>query len=183
MPESRSTNLSETVKKYGTQLLRFIRGRVKLLEDAEDILQDVWYQLGNVANPEEIESISGWLYRVARNKITDRYRKQQSDLLDDLLFENEEGEVSLREVLLADDSLDPELAFFKEAFWETFQDALAGLPEKQRDVFVKNELEDRTLQEIADEAGEPLKTIISRKGYAVKHLRSRLSALYRELYQ
>ena len=182
MPESRSPSITETVKKYGTQLLRFIRGRVNLVEDAEDILQDVWYQFGNLANPEEIDSISGWLYRVARNKITDRYRKQQPELLEDFLFEDEEGEVSVREILLADEDLDPEVALFKELFWETFQNALSELPEKQREVFVKNELEDKTLQEIADEAGEPLKTIISRKGYAVKHLRSRLSDLYQELY-
>lgn len=184
MPENRSFNLSETVKKYGAQLLGFIRGRVKLLEDAEDILQDVWYQLGNLADPGEIESISGWLYRVARNKITDRYRRQQSELLDDFLYEDEEGGgLSLRDVLLADDSSDPELSFFKETFWLTFREALDELPEKQRSVFIRNELEDKTLQEIADEEGEPLKTIISRKGYAVKHLRKRLSALYQELFQ
>ncbi len=183
MPENRSFNLSETVKKYSGQLLGFIRGRVKLVEDAEDILQDVWYQLGNLADPDEIESISGWLYRVARNKITDRYRKQQSELLDDLFYEDEEGEFSLRDILLADDSDDPELSFFKETFWRTFEQALNELPEKQRSAFVQNEMEDKTLQEIADATGEPLKTIISRKGYAVKHLRSRLSDLYQEFYQ
>jgi RNA polymerase sigma factor (sigma-70 family) len=154
-----------------------------LLEDAEDILQEVWYQLGNVADPAQIDSISGWLYRVARNKITDRYRKKQTDLLDDLLYEDDEGEISLRDVLLADDSTDPELALFKETFWVTFQEALNELPEKQREAFVKNELENRTLQEIADESGESVKTVISRKGYAVKHLRARLASLYLETYQ
>jgi RNA polymerase sigma factor (sigma-70 family) len=183
MPESRSANITETVRKYGSQLLRFIRGRVNLLEDAEDILQEVWYQLGNVADPAQIDSISGWLYRVARNKITDRYRKKQTDLLDDLLYEDDEGEISLRDVLLADDSTDPELALFKETFWVTFQEALNELPEKQREAFVKNELENRTLQEIADESGESVKTVISRKGYAVKHLRARLASLYLETYQ
>lgn len=183
MPENRSFNLSETVKKYGTQLLGFIRGRVKLVEDAEDILQDVWFQLSNLADPGEIDSLSGWLYRVARNKITDRYRKKQNEFLDDFLYEDEEGEFSLRDILLADDSNDPELSFFKETFWRTFQAALDGLPEKQRYVFVQHEMEDKTLQEIADATGEPLKTIISRKGYAVKHLRSQLSGLYKEFYQ
>ncbi|ODS82999.1 MAG: RNA polymerase subunit sigma-24 [Cytophagaceae bacterium SCN 52-12] len=178
MPEKRSFSLPETVKKYGMQLLGFIRGRVKVVEDAEDILQDVWYQLGSLTDPEEIESISGWLYRVARNKITDRYRKQKNELLDDLFYDDEEGEFSFGDILLADDSNNPELSFFKEVFWKTFREALDELPEKQRIVFIGNELENKTLQEIADASGEPLKTIISRKGYAVRHLRERLSALY-----
>lgn len=183
MPEKRTFNLPDTVKKYGTQLLSFIRGRVNILEDAEDILQDVWYQLGNLTAPEEIESISGWLYRVARNKITDRYRKRQSELLDDLAYEDEDGEVSIRDILLADEKENPELYLFKDTFWQAFTEALEELPEKQRAVFVQNELEDKTLQEIADASGEPLKTIISRKGYAVRHLRLRLSDLYNELFQ
>lgn len=181
--EKRSLSLSETVKKYGTQLLSFIRSRVKLPEDAEDILQDVWYQLSSLTDPEEVESMSGWLYRVARNKITDRYRKHQSELFDDLFYENEEEGLSISDFLLADDRDDPELFLFKESFWETFTLALDELPENQRSVFIQNELEDKTLQTIADEAGVPLKTIISRKGYAVKHLRKRLADWYQELFQ
>ena len=151
-------------------------------EDAEDILQDIWYQFSNVSEIETIESISGWLYRVAKNKITDRFRKKKTEYLEDFTFTSEDGEVNFKDILLAETTT-PEDAFFKKMFWEELMLALEELPEKQRDVFVQNELEDRTLQEIADETGENLKTIISRKGYAVKHLRSRLTVLYNDFIQ
>ncbi|MCB9046864.1 MAG: RNA polymerase sigma factor [Chitinophagales bacterium] len=181
MPDNRSLNITETVKKYSAQLLGFIRGKVKLLEDAEDVMQDVWYQFSNLADTDEIQSVSGWLYRVARNKITDRYRKQTNDLLDDYLYEDEDGNLSLKDILLADEHNDPELSLFRDTFWDVFMEAIQELPENQRKVFVLNELEGKTLQQIADEEGVPLKTIISRKGYAVKHLRKHLLPLYEEL--
>ncbi|MGN6435764.1 MAG: RNA polymerase sigma factor [Agriterribacter sp.] len=165
------------VKNYGTRLFDFIRGRVNSREDAEDILQDVWYQLSNMVDIEGIDSMSGWLHRVAKNKLADRYRKKK-DL--PMNSSNSEGEESFSNLLPSfNDS--PEMAQFKELFWEELMDALDELPEKQREVFIWNELEDRTLQEIADTTGENIKTIISRKGYAVKHLRNRLADLYNEL--
>lgn len=173
-------DIASTVKEYGKRLLGFIRGKVSTNEDAEDILQDVWYQFSNLSNLAELESVSGWLYQVARNKVTDLYRKKKTNSLEDLGYVNEEGEMLLK-TFFADEDASPEIQQFKDLFWEELMDALDELPEKQREVFVQNELEDVTLQEIADKTGENLKTIISRKGYAVKHLRKRLEFLYNEL--
>ncbi|MDX2045910.1 MAG: RNA polymerase sigma factor [Chitinophagaceae bacterium] len=172
-------NIIEAIRDYGRQLSGFIRSRVRTEEDAEDILQDVWYQLSSQARLEDIESISGWLYRVARNKITDRYRKKKDELLDDYGYENEEGEFLLPEVLLADNKT-PETEYLSQLYREELFNALNELPEKQRNVFIWNELEDMTLQQIADKEQENLKTIISRKRYAVQHLRRRLEFLYNE---
>lgn len=169
----------QAVRTYGKQLFSFIRGRVPTDEDAEDILQDVWYQLSNQPEVEAIESVSGWLYRVARNRITDVFRKKKPEALEDFGYENEDGEWLLKDILLADE-FSPEDENLRQLFWEELMAALDELPEKQREVFILNELEDWTLQQIADEKGENLKTIISRKGYAVKHLRSRLENLYQD---
>ena len=178
MPEPSPPKIVQIVKDYGTRLFRFIRGRVGSDQDAEDILQEVWYQLSHSANMEEIGQLSGWLYRVARNKITDKYRKKKPESLEDYAY-GEDGEFSLKEILLADTS-DPATEELKELFWQELFIALEELPENQRRVFVENELEDKTLQQIADETGEKLKTVISRKGYAVRHLRRRLETLYNE---
>ncbi len=180
MAEPPQRSIVETVKQYGNRLSRFIRGQVKTDEDAEDILQDVWYQLSKVVDLEGIESMSGWLFQVARNRITDTYRRKKEDVLSDLMSDDEDGELRFREILLADSDT-PEDQFFKDVFWEELMNALDELPDNQRTVFVQNELEDKTLQEIADQTGENLKTIISRKRYAVQHLRRRLQTLYDEL--
>jgi len=176
-------SVAETVKKYGKQLMGYIKGKVGTIEDAEDILQEVWYQLSKVAGFEELESVSGWLYFVARNKIIDSYRKIKSSSLEDMTVENDEGEFSIRDILLLDDNHDPELKLFKNLFWKELFQALDELPENQRQVFILNEIEHKTLQEIADAEGLNVKTIISRKSYAVKYLRKKLDYLYRELYQ
>ena len=180
MPEPPKQPIIETVKQYGSRLSRFIRGQVRSDEDAEDILQDVWYQLSKVVDLDGIDSMSGWLFQVARNKITDSYRRKKEDALSDLIIDDEDGDFSFREILLADAET-PDDQFFKDLFWEELMRALDELPENQRSVFVQNELEDRTLQEIAAQTGENLKTIISRKRYAVQHLRKRLKTLYDEL--
>ena len=174
-------SIKSTIQQFGKKLFGFIRGKVRSNEDAEDILQDVWYQLSSFGNIEEIENVSAWLYKVARNKVVDRYRKNTPETLDDFGYEEEDGEFFFKEMLLLDESNDPELQLFKETFWNALQLALGELPKNQSEVFVLNEIEDLTLQEIADLKGENLKTIISRKGYAVKHLRNRLNYLYKEL--
>ena len=171
--------LRDAVQNYGTKLFSFIRSRVKTDEDAEDILQDVWYQLSSIIDTEPIEQLSAWLYRVSRNRIIDKGRKQKSLSLEDLAFEDEDGESMFPELLLSDD-LNPEEEFEKTYFMESLTDALGELPEKQREVFVWNELEGLTLQEIADKTGENLKTIISRKRYAVKHLQKRFQDIYND---
>lgn len=173
--------ISQAVSNYGGKLMSYIRPKVKNTEDAEDILQEVWYQFSNLTNIAEVVNVGGWLYRVTANKITDSYRKKKTENLEDFTYENEDGEFSIKEVLLLDDSENPELKMFKDEIWKKLFDALDELPEKQRIVYVDNELNDKTLQQIADEHGENIKTIISRKQYAVKHLRQRMRMLYEEL--
>jgi RNA polymerase sigma factor (sigma-70 family) len=179
MAENPRQTIIQTVKDYGSRLFGFIRGRVKSDEDAEDILQDVWYQLSNVVNVNEIEQMSGWLFQVARNKIIDKHRKKTPDSLEAMSYEGEEGEFYLKDILLAYDT-NPETEYIREVFWQELFVALEELPGNQRQVFIWNELEELTLQQIADKTGEKLKTIISRKGYAVKHLRKRLETLYND---
>ena len=174
------TNIVQTIKKYSKQLFGFIRQRVNSDEDAEDILQDVWYQLSSQPEVEAIEQVGSWLYRVARNRIVDGYRKQRPERLEDYGYEDEEGEIYFTDLLMADDGT-PETEYMREIFWQQLMDALGELPENQRQVFVWNELEDLTLQEIADKTQENLKTIISRKRYAVLALRLQLQAEYGDL--
>ena len=181
MPESRKKNIAYIVSDYGRRLFRFVRGRVNNEEDAEDVMQDVWYQLSRLTNLDDLESAGAWLFQVARNKITDLYRRRRPDALEEYGYEDEEGEWQLKDILLMDPGGDPDLALFKDLFWKELLTALDELPENQRQVFILNEIEDHTLQEIADQTGENLKTIISRKGYAVKYLRKKLAYLYQEL--
>jgi len=173
--------VSQAFNKLGKQLFAFIRDKVKIVEDAEDILQEVWYQFSNLSNIDQVENASAWLYTVSRNKITDFYRKKKTENLEDFTYEDDEGDFSIKEALLIDDTNNPELTLFKDLFWEELMKALDELPDNQRIVFIENEMEDKTLQKIADETGENLKTIISRKGYAMKHLKKRLLPLYNEL--
>ena len=181
MSNKQAPTITETIQQFGKNLFGFVRGRVKSAEDAEDIVQDVWYQLSNLNNIAELENISGWLYDVARNKIIDKSRKKTNAALEDYVYESADGDFNFKEILLLDDTNNPEFGFFKDLFWKEFQTALNELPQSQRDVFLLNEMEDMTLQQIADQQGENLKTIISRKGYAVKHLRNKLNYLYKEL--
>ena len=173
--------IAQTVKNYGGKLLSFIRPKVNNAEDAEDILQEVWYQFSNLTNISEIVNVSAWLYTVSRNKITDSYRKKKTDNLDDFVYEDEDGSFSIKDILLLDDSENPELLAFREEVWKELFAALEELPEKQRIVFVDHEIEGKKLQEIADEQGENIKTIISRKNYAIQYLRKRMSILYKDL--
>jgi RNA polymerase sigma factor (sigma-70 family) len=160
-------------------LFSFIRSRTKNKEDAEDILQDVWYALSSIIDTEPIEQLGAWLYRVSKNKIVDKMRKQKPLSLEDFVYENDDGELIFPEDLLVDDfNIKTEIE--KEYFMESLLKALEELPENQRQVFVWNELEDLTLQQIADKTGENIKTIISRKRYAVKQLRKRLQHLFYE---
>ncbi|MBV5281514.1 MAG: sigma-70 family RNA polymerase sigma factor [Paludibacter sp.] len=181
MSELKAISITKAIQQFGKNLLGFVRGRVNTTEDAEDIVQDVWYQLSKLNNIAELENVSAWLYEVARNKITDKSRKKTNLALEDYVYENDDGDFNFKEILLLDDSNNPELGLFKEMFWKEFQQAIEELPPNQKEVYLLNEMEDMTLQEIADQKGENLKTIISRKGYAVKHLRNKLNYLYKEL--
>ena len=168
------------VQNYGKRLYSFIRSRVNNDQDAEDILQDVWYQLSCIIDTEPIEQMSGWLYRVSKNKIIDKKKKHKTLSLEDFAYEDEDGQLVFPEIVLADNkNPDREIdwVFFRELFFK----ALNKLPEKQRQVFVWNEMEDMTLQQIADKTGESIKTITSRKRYAVAQLREQLQDIYDDL--
>lgn len=182
MPQKEKENIiSQTVSSYGGKLMSFIRPKVKNTEDAEDILQEVWYQFSSLTNLSEIVNIGGWLYRVTANKIIDKYRKKKTENLEDFVYEDEDGTFSIKDILLLDDSAGPDVKMFQDEIWKKLFEALEELPEKQKLVYMENELNDKTLQQIADEQGENIKTIISRKNYAVKHLRNRLRQLYEDL--
>ncbi len=175
----RQQSIQDAVQNYGKRLFSFIRSRVKNDQDAEDILQDVWSQLISIIDTEPIGLLSSWLYRVSRNRIVDKKRKRKTQSLEDLAYQDKGGEMVFPEALLLDER-NPENEFERAYFRELFFKALSELPVKQREVFVWNELEDLTLQQIADKTGESIKTIISRKRYAVAHLRERLQILYDE---
>ena len=183
MADQRKQNIVDAVREYGKRLFYFIRGRVKTDEDAEDILQDVWYQFSNVLESEPIEQTSAWLFRVARNRIIDKYRKRKTESLEqERAIDDDEIDFGFNEVLLATDST-PETEHLRNLFWQQLFEALEELPEEQRQVFIWNELEDIPFNQIARQTGEKINTLISRKRYAVLHLRKRLDQLYREIIQ
>ena len=183
MADQQRQNIIQAVRDYSKRLFYFIRGRVNTNEDAEDILQDVWYQFSNVLDTEPIEQTSAWLFRVARNRIIDKYRKHQTASLEEEMFgEDEEGNFNFREILLAEKST-PETEHLRNLFWQQLFTALDELPDEQKQVFIWNELEDIPFNEIAQRTGEKLNTLISRKRYAVLHLRKRLKQLYKEIIE
>lgn len=172
--------ISITIKSYGQGLLGFIKKRVNNDADAEDILQDVWYQLSAMINTQPVEQLGAWLYRVARNKIIDKYRKKTELPWKEKKDEDDGGSFGLEDAfLLADDN--PETAYQERMLWEQLYAALDELPVEQRDVFVWHELDRIPFAEIAIQTGEPIGKLISRKRYAVLHLRKRLKVFYDEL--
>ena len=177
MSDDKKNTITQTIKSYSRRLLSFIKKRVDNDADAEDILQDVFYQFAGNTKP--IEQITAWLFRTARNKITDNYRKKKPELLEDI-FADDDEEFSWNEILFSNTS-NPETEYVKSLFWSTLQEALNELPKEQREAFVQHELEDIPFEKIALQTGVPLATLISRKRYAVLHLRERLAILKDEL--
>ncbi|QDA59572.1 sigma-70 family RNA polymerase sigma factor [Hymenobacter jejuensis] len=177
--------IQEAVREQRGRLLAFIRRRVPDEADAEDILQDVFGELvESYRLLKPVEKVASWLFRVARNRITDLYRRKKTTSLEAEAFnynDNEEGALLLADVLPAQDDA-PENRLLRETLMEALADALEELPKNQRDVFVWHELEGKSFKELAEETGVPLKTLISRKHYAVQHLRQRLHALYTDLF-
>jgi RNA polymerase sigma factor (sigma-70 family) len=180
MAVDRSNKITDTIKEYSRRLLGFIKQRVSGNEDAEDILQDVFYQFAGSTEP--IEQVGSWLFTVARNKITDRYRKHKLRLADDVFGTSETDEEGFdwREMLLAADT-NPETEYLRNLFWEELRVALQELPAEQRDVFVMNEIDGIAFKDIAEQTGVSVATLISRKRYAVLHLREKLQVLKNEL--
>ncbi|MBL7834134.1 MAG: RNA polymerase sigma factor [Cyclobacteriaceae bacterium] len=167
------------------KLLGFIRNRVSSSEEAEDILQDVFYQF--VAGFETIESldrVTSWLYSVARNKIIDRYRRDAArPKKTDFEFvagTDDDSALTLQDILPDLDNT-PESTLLREAIWDEITDALEELPADQREIFIQNEIEERSFREIAEETGVSINTLLSRKRYAILALRKRLQGFYDDI--
>lgn len=174
MPE-RQTSLAQIVEQEQARLSNFIRSRVPNALDAEDILQDVFYELveaNSLLMP--IEHVTGWMFRVARNRITDLFRKVQAESLSDLVS-TEDGEERLLEDLLPAPEDGPEALYARKAVLAELEQALRELPEEQRWVFIAHEVEGRSFREMAAETGVALNTLLARKRYAVLALRKHLS--------
>src|SRR3984957_17484523 len=166
-------SLTEIFRREQGRLRRFVRRRVADEGDAEDILQDVFYELVEAYRlMKPVEQAGAWLFRVARNRIIDFFRKKRPVQLDD--------DLSIEEMLPSAEA-GPEAAFARSLLWEELEDALAELPEEQREVFIAHEIEGQSFKEMATETGLSVNTLLSRKRYAVLHLRERLREIHEEI--
>ena len=174
--------ISEVVKRERSRLLNFIRRRVPDPGDAEDVLQEVFYRLveaNRLLMP--IEHITGWLFQVARNRITDLFRKKQPENFSDITMADGRGEELQFEDLLPSRDAGPEAEYVRKRLLEELRRALFQLPKEQRDVFIAHEFEGRSFKELAAETGVRVNTLLARKRYAVLHLRERLQRAHDEL--
>jgi RNA polymerase sigma factor (sigma-70 family) len=186
--EMKNDSIQKTINKERNQLLSFIRRRVASDADAEDILQDVFYQFVNAMQLDTIDRAASWLFKVAGNKIIDWYRKRKPLSLDEMnasFVDNDEdfyAPLQLEDILF-DLTEDPDTLYLRSTVWPLLSEALDELPDEQSEVFVMHELEDRSFKEIADITGVSVNTLISRKHYALLYLRERLKDLYDEFFQ
>jgi RNA polymerase sigma factor (sigma-70 family) len=182
MPVSQQDRrVSEAIAREGSRLRDFIRRRVPDASDAEDIVQEVFYELveaNRLLMP--IEHLTGWLFRVARNRITDLLRKKKPDSFSDAAVEAEDGELLRIEDLLPSPDAGPEALYARNVLFDELGFALAELPDEQREVFVAHELEGRSFKELSAESGVNVNTLLSRKRYAVLLLRGRLQSIHDE---
>src|SRR5207247_230021 len=173
--------ITEVVKREQSRLRNFIRRRVPDPRDVEDILQDVFYELveaNRLLMP--IEHVTGWLFRVARNRITDLFRKKRPESFSDTAVANQDDELLRLEDLLPSPDAGPEALYARNVLLDELELAIEELPKEQREVFVAHELEGRSFKQIAAETGVGVNTLLSRKRYAVLHLRERLQNIYDE---
>lgn len=173
--------ISEIIAKERSRLRNFIRRRVPDPSDVEDIVQDVFFRLleaNRLLMP--IDHVTGWLFRVARNRITDLFRKKKPELFSDAAVEDEEGELMQIEDLLPSPEAGPDALYLRHMLLDELELALDELPDEQREVFVAHELEGRSFREIAEETGVSINTLLSRKRYAVLHVRERLQHIHDE---
>ena len=181
MMAEQDDRISEAIDRDQTRLRNFIRRRVADPSDAEDILQEVFYELVETYRlMKPIEQVGAWLFRVARNRITDLFRKRKPESSTNDPVAEEEGEFLTLEDLLPSRDAGPEAAYARTVLLAELEDALEELPEEQREVFLAHEIEGRSFKELAAEAGVSANTLLSRKHYAVIHLRERLRAVYDE---
>jgi RNA polymerase sigma factor (sigma-70 family) len=174
--------IADVVTREQSRLRRFIRRRVPSTQDVEDILQDVFAELVE-ANRRlmPIDHVTGWLFRVARNRIIDRFRRKEPDRFGDAEIVTEDGELLRMEDLVPSGDADPESAYVQQTLVRELERALGELPEEQRRVFVGHEIEGRSFKQMAAETGTNVNTLLSRKRYAVLHLRQRLQRAFDEL--
>ena len=176
-----SERISSAYKTERKRLLGYIRNRTSGGVEAEDILQDVFYQLTlGFRDLDQIENLTAWLYKVTNNRIIDQFRKKRpvSISYTKTARDSEEGPLSLEEILPTLGSA-PEDEELKELIWAEIEDVLNDIPDEQRDVFIANEFEDISFKEISEKTGVGINTLISRKRYAVLALRTRLEELYK----
>jgi len=180
MTGDQDRRISEAVEQQRARLRNFIRSRVPDPSDAEDILQDVFFELVAAYRlMKPVEQVGAWLFRVARNRIIDRFRKRKPETVRLGESKAEEGALSLEELLPSSDA-SPEAAFVRNVLMDEIGEALAELPPEQREVFIANEIEGHTFAEIAQETGTSINTLLSRKRYAVLYLRRHLREVYQE---
>ncbi len=173
--------ISDAMEKDESRLRSFIRNRVSDSGDAEDILQEVFYELISAYRlMQPVEQVSAWLFRVARNRITDLFRKKKPELLSDAILVAENGDELLLEDLLPSGDAGPEEAYARSVLLDAVEDALDELPADQREVFIAHELMGQSFKELAEVSGVSVNTLLSRKRYAVLHLRRRLRAIYED---
>lgn len=185
MSETQNESIRQIIVKERKRLLDFIRKRVPTQEDAEDVLQDVFYELVNTYRlMKPVEQMASWLFTVARNKITDRYRKKKPDSLEEhfAIRAGDDGDRMDISDFLPSGTNSPETEMMREAIMQGLVQALDELPKEQREVFIMHELEDKSYQEIAEITGANVNTLLSRKRYAVLYLRERLQNLYADLF-
>src|SRR5713101_4538212 len=176
--------ISEVVKRERFRLRNFIRRRVPDPRDAEDLLQEVFYELveaNRLLMP--IEHVTGWLFHVARNRITDLFRKKRPETFSDAAVEDEDSELLHVEDLLPSPDAGPEALYVRNLLLDELELALDELPDEQREVFVAHELEGRSFKELSAESGVNVNTLLSRKRYAVLRLRERLQSIYDEFWK
>jgi RNA polymerase sigma factor (sigma-70 family) len=181
MTMEQDQRISEAIEREQGRLRNFIRRRVPDREDAEDILQEVFYELIEAYRlMKPVERVSAWLFAVARNRITDLFRKQKPQSLSEPIGVREDGDEFVLEDLLPSAEAGPEAAYARSVLLEALDEALEELPQEQRDVFIAHEFEGRSFKELAAETGIGLNTLLTRKHYAVLHLRHRLQAIYED---
>lgn len=176
--------IADVITREQPGLRLFIRRRVSNDADVEDLLQEVLFELvraHRLLMP--IEFVTGWLYRVARNRITDLFRKQKPENFSDAVRADEEGELLAVEDLLPSREGGPEAEYLRSVLLDELQRAMAELPPEQREVFVAHELEGRSFKELSAESGVSVNTLLSRKRYAVLHLRERLQTIHDEFLE
>lgn len=173
--------ISQAFAEQRGKLRSFIRRRVPDPADVEDILQDVFYRLveaNRLLMP--IEHVTAWLFQVARNRITDVFRKKKPDNFSDIAPQDESGELLQIEDMLPSPDAGPEAAYLRTVLLEELEIALDELPDEQREVFIAHEFEGRSFRELSEESGVKISTLLARKRYAVLHLREKLQSIYSE---